>query len=193
MRSCMMCGTEKEDVEIVRVAPATWNGFHDFTEVCTECRESRRFRTAAKPKTPKALTPDAATTAHEAGGGSMAGVKISHKRTGALLCVVDGATLTGASLSGAALSGADLQHAAIRGADLHRADLRLADLSGADLRGADLRGADLRGVDLRGADLREARLYRADLRHSLYNTGTHWPSDFDPLASGASKELRRDG
>ncbi|MFN3650963.1 MAG: pentapeptide repeat-containing protein [Armatimonadota bacterium] len=196
MKICAMCGADKENVTTVRVAPATWNGFNNFGEVCAECQASRKFLTWAKAAASKAKASASVTTAARAAGGNTARlpteVQISHRRTGALLVTVESPTLAGASLIGAALSGADLQHAAMRGADMHRADLHLADLRGADLRGADLRAVNFRGADLRGTDLREARLHRADLNHCLYDTETHWPSGFDPHASGAKKGLRHD-
>lgn len=191
-----MCGTDREDVSTVQVAPATWNGFNDFAEVCAECQVSRRFKQSARPKRPRVI-PSSTGLSDSRGGAagatSSAGtsVQIRHRRTGVVLQLVESATLVQASLSGAALSGADLQHAALRGADLHRADLRLADLAGADLRGADLRGVNLQGADLRGADLRETRLFNADLRHSLCDGLTRWPVGFDANSSGIQLEGRR--
>jgi hypothetical protein len=182
VKHCLMCATDKEDVSMVQVAPATWNGFNDFAEVCAECQTTRRFKMWAKSKKPKP-TVLAGTDPNEAVNGKPAqpsAVRITHRRTGALLHLVDSPTLAQAALSNASLSGADLQHAAMRGADLHRADLHLADLAGADLRGADMRGVNLRGADLRGTDLRDARLYRADLSHVLYDAETRWPAGFEP-------------
>ncbi len=189
MKNCVMCGTEKEDVSMMQVTPATWNGFNNFAEVCGDCQKTSRFK--AKPKTAKSIAQAAADAAPVAAGSGKPSTHITHKKTGALLCTVEAHSLAGAQLGEATLSGADLQHAVLRGADLHRADLRLADLREADLRGADLRGVNLRGADLRGTDLREARLYKADLSHALYDTGTRWPADYDPHSSGASKEMRR--
>ncbi len=192
MKTCAMCGEEKEGATLCQVTPATWNGFHNWVDVCEECQASRRFKTWSKPKTTarKTKAAVAAETAAPETTEEPTGprVQIAHRRTGALLHVVESATLAGASLTGAALSGADLPYAAMRGADLQQADLRLADLTGADLRGADLRGVNLRGADLRGADLREARLNRADLNHAIYDSQTLWPSGYDPRQGGAQRQ-----
>ena len=198
MKHCVICTTDKEDVSVVQVAPATWSGHHDFVQVCAQCLTSRQFQLWAKRKKPQAgvPTPAAAPNAAEqaktdsTGTRSPKTVQIAHRRTGALLHEVESPSLERVSLSGAALSGAALQHAVLRGTDLHQADLRLADLSGADLRGADLRGVNLRGADLRGTDLREARMNRADLSHARYDAGTQWPTGFDQQACGALKEVR---
>jgi hypothetical protein len=195
MNTCIMCETESSTVVVVRVAPATWNGFHDFATVCGECQTSRRFklwsrgtRPKAAPKTAAGAAAPEATPAAEPAGQSY---QINHRRTGALLHVVAGQTLAGASLRNAALSGADLQRTRLGGADLLRADLHLADLSEADLRGADLRGVNLRGADLRGTDFRDARLQKADIRDAVYNAETHWPQGYDPVAGGATRSARR--
>lgn len=194
MNTCIMCETESETVVVVRVAPATWNGFHDFATVCAECQTSRRFKLwsrAARPKAvPKVAAANASTPATVVvpAGESC---QINHRRTGALLHVVAGQTLAGASLRNAALSGADLQRTRLGGADLLRADLHLADLREADLRGADLRGVNLRGADLRGTDFRDARLQQADIRDAVYNVETHWPQGYDPVARGATCSARR--
>jgi hypothetical protein len=198
MKDCMLCGNEQEDVSLESVVPAEWNGFNNFAQVCAACKDSRRFKMWATTQRRKASVP-ALHGLGEApppvvvpvkGEPAAATVTISHRRTGALLHVVESHSLAKACLSGIALSGADLQHAAMRGADLQRADLHLAFLAGADLRDADLRGVNLRGADLRGADLRHARLYQADLQHARYDGWTQWPADFDPRASGALKEAR---
>src|SRR5687768_6313393 len=140
-----MCKQEREYVSLVQVTPATWNQYHNFSEVCGDCQNSRRFKLWEKARKPAARKAAIAPTGHAVGTDSSTGkngsqplaVEIAHRRTGALLHTVKNATLAGAKLSGAALSGADLQHAGLRGANLHRADLHLADLTGADLRGAD--------------------------------------------------------
>ena len=178
---------------MVQVAPATWNGFNDFADVCAECQVSRKFKTSAKPKKAPAggVPASRGTRTVPAAGAKDAqpkSIHITHRRTGAVLQTVESHTLAQASLAEAVLSGADLQYAVLRGADLHQADLRLADLAGADLRGADLRGVNLRGADLRGTDLREARLYRADLNHAIYDARTRWPAGFDPRSCGAQKQ-----
>jgi hypothetical protein len=191
-----MCEVEGDSVAVVQVAPATWNGFHDFATVCTECQASRRYkmwaRAGARPKRKVAVPTEAeaavATAAAEMPGDSY---QINHRRTGALLHVVASHTLAGASLRNAALSGADLQRTRLGGADLLKADLHLADLKEADLRGADLRGVNLRGADLRGTDFRNARLQQADVRDAVYNMETHWPAGYDPVARGATLNGRR--
>jgi hypothetical protein len=193
-----MCGTDKEDVSMLQVAPATWNGFHDFAEVCAECQTSRRFKMWAKARVAKSNARPSSTGIQDAPLPALRGeekrpasvIRIAHRRTGVLLREVESHTLAGVNLVGAALSGADLQNATLRNTDLHRADLHLADLAGADLRGADLRGVNFRGADLRGADLRDARLYKADLNHALYDAGTQWPAGFDPDTCGAQKNAR---
>lgn len=197
MKNCAMCGEPREDVSTVQVAPATWNGFHNFADVCATCQESRRFKLLAKAVPARAKAKAAAAAAAEIAnrgpdsGTSSSAVQIAHRRTGVVLMNVDSGALAGADLSGAALSGADLQNAALRNANLQKADLHLADLNGADLRGADLRAVNFRGADLRGADLRETRLHRADLNHCLYNDDTRWPAGFDPRTSGAQKDGRQ--
>ena len=205
MKHCIMCDQDRqnEEVSLVQVLPATWNGFHNFAEVCVECQGSRRFqvwaRSIASTKKAASARAGAGTSqpAEPPNGGPAtdspppaATFQVTHRQTGAVLHTVDGSSLAGANLSGAALSGASLQNAAMRGADLHRADLHLANLVGADLRGADLRGVNLGGADLRGADLREARLQRADLSPSVYDAETQWPTGFDPATSGAGKAPR---
>lgn len=197
MKNCVMCANAKEDVVMVQVAPATWNGFNSFTEVCVECQETRKFKTWAKTGSAKARAQAKTATASGAPVAGTVGapapdVRITHRQTGALLLEVESPTLVGAKLPRAALSGASLRNATLRGADLLRADLHLADLCGADLREADLRAVNFRGADLRGADLREARLSHADLHFSLYDQQTRWPAGFDLRASGAEAGARRD-
>lgn len=194
LKTCTVCGEDKEGVSTFQVAPATWNGFNNFANACVECQSSKRFLTGVKAAAPKkrtaaqaAAAAAAAATEEKPTGPTL---QISHRRTGAVLHTVEGQSLAQSELIGLALVGADLQHAAMRGANLQKSDLRMADLAGADLRGADLRGVDLRGADLRGADLREARLHRAVLGEALYDLGTLWPADFDPHSSGARKQPR---
>lgn len=199
MKTCRMCQTDKEDVVMVAVAPATWNGFNNFAEVCGTCRESRKFKTwsrtgtsRTKAATVAAANADgegAAPTAAPAGKQTL----ISHRQTGALLFKHEGGSLAGADLSSQNLASADLRNGELRGANLSQCDLHLADLHGADLRGTDLRAVNFRGADLRGADLREARMHRADLRHSLYDEQTLWPAGFDPHGTGAIKGDPRRG
>lgn len=188
IRTCTLCGNDKEDVPLVSVTPATWNGFNSVAMVCTECQGSRRFMMWAK--TGAAKKKAAASVAVVEEKPATPTTLISHRRTGALLHTVASGSLTESKLSGMALVGADLQHASMRGADLHKADLRMADLSGADLRGADLRGVNLRGADLRGTDFRNARMHRAEISDAIYDTGTLWPADFDPHPCGAQKKPR---
>lgn len=186
MKSCLMCRTDQENVTVVEVAPATWNGFNNFAEVCETCRASRKFKQSARPKKSTTRVAKAAAEEQKPEAAEVpaetpaATIRIMHRRTGAVLHEVPSHTLAQASLGGAVLSGADLQNAALRGADLLRADLRLADLAGADLRGADLRGVNFRGADLRGADLREARLAQADFSHALFDAQTRWPQGYGP-------------
>src|SRR4051794_17118704 len=114
MKTCRMCGNDREDVSVMEVAPATWSGFSNFAEVCAGCQVSQRVR--LRPKTaaarPRAAALLAAAAVADAGSSEAskgaAGVRISHRRTGALLHTTDGQTLAGASLRGAGLSGADL-------------------------------------------------------------------------------------
>jgi uncharacterized protein YjbI with pentapeptide repeats len=90
----------------------------------------------------------------------------------------------------------------LRGTEMHEANLELTDLHGADLSGAQLCGAlliganlgganlsgtDLREADLRGAFLRRADLTNADLRGAVYDHTTTWPTEFDPIAAGATR------
>jgi hypothetical protein len=199
MKRCILCETESEAVEVVQVAPATWNGFHDFASVCTDCQGTRKFKLWTKPAGPiklKRLAAAAAAAALAAPAPDPAlplapSLQIAHRRTGALLHSVASDTLAGASLRSAALAGANLQRAGMRGADLLKADLQLADLKGADMRGADMRGVNLRGADLRGADFREARMQKADINHALYDDATRWPIGFDPKTAGAMLAARR--
>jgi hypothetical protein len=198
-----MCRTDQENVTVVEVAPATWNGFNNFAEVCDTCHESRKFKTSARPKKPGTRVTKASAAAAVVAAAAAAEkaltdpppapgttVQITHRRTGVVLHTVLSPTLAHAPLSGAVLSGADLQNATLRGADLLRADLRLADLAGADLRGADLRGVNFRGADLRGTDLREARLAQADFSHVLYDAQTRWPQGYGPTAARQRTGLR---
>jgi hypothetical protein len=194
MKTCRMCQTDKEDVVMVAVAPATWNGFNNFAEVCGTCRESRRFKTWSRTGSSR-TKPAVVAAPAETDGAPAAPIGkqtlISHRQTGALLFKHDGGSLAGADLSSQNLASADLRNGELRGANLSQCDLHLADLHGADLRGTDLRAVNFRGADLRGADLREARMHRADLRHSLYDEQTLWPAGFDPHGTGAIKGDRR--
>ena len=194
MKTCRMCQTDKEDVVMVAVAPATWNGFNNFAEVCATCQESRRFKTWSRTgtsRTKAAAAVAALQTDSPPAGAAVKTVLISHRQTGALLFKHEGGSLAGADLSSKNLASADLRNGELRGANLSQCDLHLADLHGADLRGTDLRAVNFRGADLRGADLREARMTRADLRHSLYDEQTLWPAGFDPHGTGAIKGDRR--
>lgn len=199
MKRCILCETESEAVDVLQVAPATWNGFHDFASVCTHCQGTRKFKLWTKPAGPikakrLAAAAAAAALAEPAPDPSVPAapsLQIAHRRTGALLHSVASDTLAGASLRSAALAGANLQRAGMQGADLLKADLQLADLKGADLKGADMRGVNLRGADLRGADFREARMQKADINHALYDDATRWPSGFDPKTAGATLAARR--
>lgn len=196
MKTCRMCQTDKEDVVMVAVAPATWNGFNNFAEVCATCQESRRFKTwsrtgTSRTKVAAAAAAAALETETAAAANPVKSVLISHRQTGALLLKHEGGSLAGADLSSKNLASADLRNGELRGANLSQADLHLADLHGADLRGTDLRAVNFRGADLRAADLRESRMNRADLRHSVYDEQTLWPAGFDPLGTGAIKSDRR--
>lgn len=199
MKRCILCETESETVDMVQVAPATWNGFHDFATVCIDCQGTRKFKLWTKPAGPikakrlAAAAAAAALAAPETNAAAAAApvLQIAHRRTGALLHSVASDTLAGASLRSAALKGAYLQRAGMRGADLLKADLQLADLQGADMRGADMRGVNLRGADLRGTDFREARMQRVDVNHALYDDATRWPNGFDPKTGGAMLAARR--
>jgi hypothetical protein len=186
MRVCTLCGQDREEVSVFPVAPATWNGFCNFAQVCSECATQPKNRVRLKAPAVSAAAKAIAEAVPETTTDDQ--ISISHRRTGVVLMSVEGRTLARANLAGAALSGADLQHIELSEADLHGADLRLADLSGALLRGADLRGADLRGADLRGADLRSAKLHRTNLQSARYDQRTAWPSDFDPRGTGAIVE-----
>ena len=196
IKTCMMCGKDSDEIAVLQVVAATWNGFNNFAEVCPPCQESRKFKMwqkalnsgAAKAARSAALT---AVTATPGVPLRSVEVLIAHRQTGAVLHTVASGTLNGAQLGAAALSGAALRGVSLRGADLLKADLHLADLAGADLRGADLRAVNFRGADLRGADLREARLSQADLHFSIYDNWTRWPTGFDPRASGAEWGARR--
>jgi len=203
MKHCIMCDQDRqnEEVSLVQVIPATWNGFHNFAEVCAECQGSRRFQVWARSITSskKAAAspsrrnrPSGRGAAHERQPAGQRPSRWPIGRPGRCFTRFASHTLAGADLCGAALGGAALQHAALRGADLHRADLHLADTGGGRPPGRRSARVNLRGADLRGADLREARLHRADLNHSVYDAATRWPSGFDPLASGAGI-VRRSG
>lgn len=201
-RTCAICEKDRDDVSVVQVLPATWNGFNNFSNVCVPCQGSRQFQiwTRSITRTPRkpagaavaksAVPAKAVVTEAAAAVPVIRSTEITHRRTGALLHTVASASLAQSQLSGVALVGANLQHASMRGADLHNADLRMADLAGADLRGADLRGVNFRAADLRGADLREARMTRAELSDSIYDQWTQWPAGFDPRPCGAHKERR---
>ena len=199
-RTCAICEKDRDDVSVVQVSPATWNGFNNFANVCLPCQGSRQFQIWARSTTSSTrkkapLAADPAAGAERAAVAGMAtpvirSTEITHRRTGALLHTVASASLAQSQLSGVALVGANLQHASMRGADLHNADLRMADLAGADLRGADLRGVNFRAADLRGADLRDARMTRAEFSDSIYDQWTQWPAGFDPRPCGAHKERR---
>lgn len=118
---------------------------------------------------------------------------------GALLwdCDLSGARLGGTNLSGTIYSGrtrwpdgfdprANGASLLGPGTILRRMYLAYLNLSRVDLRGADVRGAILRGSVLDDADLRGARLSRAQLGSARYNSGTRWPTGFDPRARGAT-------
>lgn len=89
-------------------------------------------------------------------------------------CVLDGASMCGASLSRCNLRGSTMTRCDLDGADLDAADLSGCALVGARLSlvrahatrfdGADLRGADLRGANCLGASFGAANLDAADLR-----------------------------
>lgn len=196
MKRCILCETESETVAVVQVAPATWNGFHDFATVCLDCQGTRKFKLWTKPASPSKAKRAAAAVADQIASEKEAirpepSLQIAHRRTGALLQSVSGHTLAGASLRSASLAGANLQGAGMRGADLFRADLQLADLQGADMRGADMRGVNLRGADLRGTDFRDARMHRSDIHYAIYDAATRWPHGFDPTIAGAMLAGRR--
>src|SRR5688572_32387822 len=102
-----MCGLEKEDVTLVQVAPATWNGFNSFVEVCEACQASRKFKMWAKTVTSKAKAKAsvAAAAAGPAGGEAPPPeILITHRQTGSVLHTVESNTLAGAKLGGAVLS-----------------------------------------------------------------------------------------
>jgi uncharacterized protein YjbI with pentapeptide repeats len=103
-------------------------------------------------------------------------IEITHRRSKDVVLIrVQADSLAEADLSGAFLLGADLTGMQCAGANFRDAKLVRATFHEADLRGADLRGADLSGATLSGADLSGA----------LFDTGTRWPTDFDPEAHGA--------
>lgn len=77
--------------------------------------------------------------------------------------VLDGADLTGATLSGACLAHVSLRGARLDGALLVGADLRSADLAGASLADGNLAGADLSRADLSFANLHGASFLTANL------------------------------
>lgn len=72
--------------------------------------------------------------------------------------------------------------------DLRRRNLNNARLNGARalrLEGANFEGATLRNAELSDVNLSDALLENADLTALVFNCGTIWPEDFNPIARGA--------
>src|SRR5688572_11391544 len=101
VKHCIMCAKDRqnEEVSMVQVLPATWNGFNNFAEVCGECQGSRRFLVWAKSIKPSARAAAAASASAAApstavkDASAAESVQVTHRRTGALLHTVAGATL----------------------------------------------------------------------------------------------------
>ena len=104
-----------------------------------------------------------------------------------LNALISDTDLSGAYLRGADLFDADLHGANLHGADLGDAFLSNADLSCADLSGANLYNADLTDANLCGADLSDANLRGINLTGARYDLRTIFPSDFNPIVSGAKQ------
>jgi uncharacterized protein YjbI with pentapeptide repeats len=85
---------------------------------------------------------------------------------------------------------AEFQAASLCGSRFESGDAANADFSGADLTGAVLRdirldGASFRGCNLDAADLSGVRLGGVVLEGAIYTPLTVWPSEFEPMFSGA--------
>src|SRR5688500_18406308 len=99
MKLCTLCGEDREEVSVYPVAPATWNGFCNFAQVCAECAALPKNRTRLKaPAAPKAT---AATAAEPPPAGH---ISIAHRRTGAVLLSLEARTFARAIMRDAALS-----------------------------------------------------------------------------------------
>jgi uncharacterized protein YjbI with pentapeptide repeats len=106
------------------------------------------------------------------------------------------ASLRGANLESANFSEADLNSANLSGAKLNyqtkftSANLTKANLSGLYLRNIGLRNANLTSANLSNANLLQVNLDGANLKGvqlqgAIYNEGTLFPIDFDPVKAGA--------
>ncbi len=83
----------------------------------------------------------------------------------------------------AKLRAVNLQNSYLNQANLEKAILDKSNLRGAYLTGANLCGASLINVDLRDACLVGINLTKTNLKGSIYNEYTKFPSDFNPLDS----------
>ncbi|MCB8980772.1 MAG: pentapeptide repeat-containing protein [Ardenticatenaceae bacterium] len=95
------------------------------------------------------------------------------------------------------LHGAQLHNANLSGANLGASELNEADLTGANLSGAFLGNTSFRNADLRGTDFTDADfgtelsgrpLLEGALIDALFDSTTIWPSDINPLLSGAVQD-----
>lgn len=50
MKRCVLCKYEKEVLSMVQVAPATWNGFQNYVDICADCQASETFQKMIKQK-----------------------------------------------------------------------------------------------------------------------------------------------
>jgi hypothetical protein len=50
MKRCALCKYEKEILSMVQVAPATWNGFQNYVDICADCQASEGYQKMIKQK-----------------------------------------------------------------------------------------------------------------------------------------------
>lgn len=50
MKRCVLCKYEKDVVSMVQVAPATWNGFQNYVDICADCQASELYQKMIKQK-----------------------------------------------------------------------------------------------------------------------------------------------
>ncbi|MCC2670959.1 MAG: hypothetical protein K0Q72_3430 [Armatimonadetes bacterium] len=50
MKRCILCKYEKDLVSMVQVAPAGWNGFQNYVDICADCQASETYQKMIKQK-----------------------------------------------------------------------------------------------------------------------------------------------
>jgi len=126
-------------------------------------------------------------------GSNLSGTNLH--RTSLHAAHLEGSNLQAAELCQAELPRAYLQNSNLQGSLCWWANLCDANLQGAKLEGAklwstylqdaNLQDADLQDCGLQDANLQGANLEGANVQNTHYNSGTIWPTDFDPQAAGA--------